>query len=163
MLEESLHLSSKYLAQEAKVKSTVSRVVTLEVENSKLKKDLITTMDETNLSKEKAKTLSDDLKAKRQLTMEKDKQLLAAKEKIKTIAVEAVKGFQQTKEYNTVLFSWYFNRFEHPSRVDLENLGLKEVNKEMATVEASNSTTPNGDAPKSALPPSTGDDAIANA
>ena len=94
MLEESLHLSSKYLAQEAKVKSTVSRVVTLEVENSKLKKDLITTMDETNLSKEKAKTLSDDLKAKRQLTMEKDKQLLAAKEKIKTITVEAVKDFQ---------------------------------------------------------------------
>ena len=93
MLEESLHLSSKYLAQEAKVKSTVSRVVTLEVENSKLKKDLITTMDETNLSKEKAKTLSDDLKAKRQLTMEKDKQLLAAKEKIKTITVEAVKDF----------------------------------------------------------------------
>ena len=50
-------------------------------------------MDETNLSKEKAKTLSDDLKAKRQLTMEKDKQLLAAKEKIKTITVEAVKDF----------------------------------------------------------------------
>ena len=62
-----------------------------------------------------------------------------------------------------MLFSWYFNRFEHPSRVDLENLGLKEVDKEMATVEASNSTTPNGDAPKSALPPSIGDDAIANA
>ena len=36
MLEESLHLSSKYLAQEAKVESTVSRVATLEVENSKV-------------------------------------------------------------------------------------------------------------------------------
>ena len=37
----------------------------LEAENSKLKKDLIVAMDEANTSKEKAKTLSNDLKAKR--------------------------------------------------------------------------------------------------
>ena len=94
MLGESLHLSSEYLAQEAKVESALSQVAALETKKSKLKKDLITAMGEANLAKEKAKTLSDDLKAKRQLTMEKDKQLLAAKEKIKTIVVKAVKGFQ---------------------------------------------------------------------
>ena len=66
----------------------------LEAENSKLKKDLITAMGEANLTKEKAKTLSDDLRAERQLTVEKDEQFLAAKEKIKTIVVKAVKGFQ---------------------------------------------------------------------
>ena len=69
-------------------------------------------MGEANLTKEKAKTLSDDLRAKQQLTMEKDEQLLATKEKIKTIAAKVVEGFQQTDEYNTVLFSWYFKGFE---------------------------------------------------
>ena len=51
-------------------------------------------MGEANLTKEKAKTLSDDLRAEQQLTVEKDEQFLAAKEKIKTIVVKAVKGFQ---------------------------------------------------------------------
>ena len=49
------------------------------------------------------------------------------------------------EEYNTILFSWYFKGFEllrrylskHPVRVDLENLDLEEVDKEMATDEAS--------------------------
>ena len=84
----------------------MSRMEALEVENSKLKKDLIFAMDEANISKEKAKTLSDDLKAQRQLTLEKDEQLLAAKKKLKTIAAKAVEVTQQTNEYNIVLFSW---------------------------------------------------------
>ena len=58
--------------------------------------------------------------------MEKDEQLLATNEKIKTIAVKAVEGFQQTEEYNIMLFNWYFKGFEllrryfikHPSGVD---------------------------------------------
>ena len=128
-------------------------------------------MGEANLTKEKAKTLSDDLRAEQQLTVEKDEQFLAAKEKIKTIVVKAVKGFQQIEKYNIMLFSWYFKGFEllrryfikHPFGVDLENLDLEEVDKEMATDEASNSTALDGDAPESALPPPTGDDAVANA
>ena len=70
-----------------------SRMEVLEVENSKLKKDLIVAMDEANAIKEKAKTLSDDLRAEWQLTLEKDEQLLAAKEKLKTIAAKAVEAF----------------------------------------------------------------------
>ena len=99
--------------------------------------------------------------------MEKDEQLLAAKEKIKTIAVKGVEGFQQTEEYNSLLFSWYFKGFKllrryfikHPSRVDLENLDLEE----MTADEASNSSAPDGDAPGSALPPPTGDDTTTEA
>ena len=49
-------------------------------------------MDKTNTLKEKAKTLSDNLRAKQQLTLEKDEQLLTAKEKIKTIAAKAVEA-----------------------------------------------------------------------
>ena len=105
MLGESLHLTSEYLAQEAKVEATLSHVTTLEAENSKLKKELISAMNEANLVKEKVKTLTDELRTERQLTLEKDERLRVAREKIKGIAAKAVEGFQQTEEYNTVLFS----------------------------------------------------------
>ena len=52
-----------------------SRSSYTKTENSKLKKDLIVVMDEANTFKEKAKVLGDDLRAKRQLTLEKDEQL----------------------------------------------------------------------------------------
>ena len=84
----------------------------MEVKLSKLKKDLILAMDEANTAKEKAKVLSDDLKAEKQLTLEKDEQLQAAREWVKTIVVKSIKAFQQTDKYNTVLFSWYYKGFE---------------------------------------------------
>ena len=71
----------------------MSRVDALEVENSKLKKDLIIAMGETNAMKEKLKVIGDDLRVELQLMVEKDEQLLAAKEKIKTIAAKAVEAF----------------------------------------------------------------------
>ena len=141
-----------------------SKMEALEAENSKLKKDLIVAMNKANTLKDKVKTLSDDLRAEKQLTLEKDEQLLAAKEKLKTIAAKAIKAFQQSNEYNTVLFSWYFKDFEllrryfvkHPTGVDLWNLDLEEVDKEMAADEASQSSALEENAPKSAP---AGDDA----
>ena len=85
--------------------SLTSRMKALELENSTLKKKLIDSMDEANTLKEKVKTLSEDLRAERQLTLEKDEQLLGAKEKLKTIVARSIEVFQQTDEYNTVLFS----------------------------------------------------------
>ena len=107
--------------------SLTSRMEALEKENSTLKKKLIDSMDKANTLKEKNKILSDDLRTERQLTLEKDDQLLVAKEKLNTIVARSVDAFQQTNEYNTVLFSWYFKGFEllrrylvkHPIRVDL--------------------------------------------
>ena len=136
MLGESLHITSEYLTQEAKVASLTSKLEALEAENSTLKKNLIDSMGRATNLKEKVKTLSDDLRVKRQLTQEKDEQLLDAKEKLKTIAARSFEAFQMTDEYNTVLFSWYFKGFEllrrylikHPFKVDLEKLDLEEVN-----------------------------------
>ena len=65
----------------------------LEEENSTLKKKLIESMHEVNALKESSKTLADDFQAKRQLTLEKDEQLLVAKEKLKTIAARSIEGF----------------------------------------------------------------------
>ena len=84
----------------------------LEKENSDLRTNLITSMDEATTLKEKVKVLEDDLRVERGLTHEKDKQLLAAKEKLMTIAARSMEAFQTTDEYNTVLFSWYFKGFE---------------------------------------------------
>ena len=107
-------------------------------------------MHEVNTLKESSKTLADNLQAKRQLTLEKDEQLLVAKEKLKTIAARSIEGFQQTDEYNIVLFSWYFKGFEllrhylvkHPTGVELQNLDLEVVDQEMATDEAAQSSAP---------------------
>ena len=76
----------------------------------------------------------------------------------KGLAAKAIEGFQQTEEYNTVLFSWYFKGFKllsryfikHPSGVDLEKLDLEEVDKEMAVNKAAQSSTVKTDAPKNA-------------
>ena len=62
MLGESLHLTSEYLASEAKVEFARSHVTTLEAENSKLKKELIVAMNDANLAKEKLKTLTEELR-----------------------------------------------------------------------------------------------------
>ena len=158
VLRESLHIASKYLTQKAKVASLTSKMKALEGENSTLKKKLIESMHKVNTLKESSKTLADDLWAERQLTLEKDDQLLVAKEKLKTIAARSVETFQQTDEYNTMLFSWYFKDFEllrrylvkHPTGVDLQNLDLEVVDQEMAIDEAAQSSAPKDDIAKKA-------------
>ena len=117
-------------------------------------------MDEANTAKEKARVLSDDLRAEKQLTLEKDEQLQAVKERVKTVAAKSVKAFQQTDEYNTVLFSWYYKGFEllrqylikHPTRVDLESLDLEVVDQEMAQDETAYAAQATTDAPARDIP-----------
>ena len=84
-----------------------SKVEALEVEVTKLKKGLITVMDEANIAKEKTKTLANELKVEKQLTVQKDKQLHVANQKVKSVAAKVVQVFHLNEEYNIVLFSWY--------------------------------------------------------
>ena len=84
-----------------------SKVEALEVEVAKLKKGLITVMDEANIAKEKTKTLANELKVEKQLTVQKDKQLHVANQKVKSVAAKVVQVFHLNEEYNIVLFSWY--------------------------------------------------------
>ena len=135
MLGESLHITTEYLTQEAKVASLTSKMEHMEAETSKLKQSLIDSMGEVNTLKEKVKALSDDLRAEHQLTLEKDEQLLGVKDSLKTIAARSIEAFETTDEYNSVFFSWYFKGFEllrrylvkHPSSVDMGKLDLEEV------------------------------------
>ena len=93
MLGESVHIITEYLTQEAKVASLTSKMEAMEAETSKLKQSLIDFMGEANTLKEKVNALSDDLRAERQLTLEKDEQLLGVKESLKTIAARSVETF----------------------------------------------------------------------
>ena len=81
VLGESLHITSEYLASEAKVESARSYASSLEAENSKMKKELIAAMNDANLAKEKRRTLTEELRVERELTKEKDEQLAAARER----------------------------------------------------------------------------------
>ena len=60
-----IHIMSEYLSHEVKATSVGSKVEALEAENAKLRKELISTMDEANTAKEKAKALADDLRTEK--------------------------------------------------------------------------------------------------
>ena len=94
MLGESPHLTSEYLAPEAKVKSARSHASSLEAENSKMKKELIAAINDANLAKEKLRTSTEELRVERELTKEKDEQLAAARERTKGLTAKAIEGFQ---------------------------------------------------------------------
>ena len=55
MLGESLHITTEYLTQEAKVASLTSKMKAMEAETSRLKQSLIDSMSEANTLKEKVK------------------------------------------------------------------------------------------------------------
>ena len=58
-----MHIISQYLASEEKVVMATSKVEALEAETLGLRRDLIVAMDESNLSKEKDKALTEELDA----------------------------------------------------------------------------------------------------
>ena len=140
-----MHITSHYLVSEEKVVMATSKVEALEAEASSLRKDLIVAMDENNSSKEKIKTLTEELDAEKQLVKQKDELLAAASQKMNNIVAKADYAFQTTEEYNAILFGWYFKGFEllrrylvkHGPEVDLEDLDFEAVDKEIEANEAS--------------------------
>ena len=60
-----MHITSQYLVSEEKAVMATSKVEALEAEASGLKKDLIVAMDNNNSSKEKIKTLTEELNAEK--------------------------------------------------------------------------------------------------
>ena len=81
-----------------------SKVEALEAEAAKLRRDLITTMDDANTAKEN--------RVEKQLMLQKVEQLQAANQKVKSVSTKVVQAFHLPEEYNTVLFSWYYKGFE---------------------------------------------------
>ena len=121
-----------------------SKAKALEVEASGLRKDLIATMDFNNSSKEKIKALSEELNAEKQLVKQRDKQLAAANQKMKSAMAKAFHAFQLMEKYNAILFGWYFKGFEllgrylvkHGLETNLEDLDFEAINKEIEADKA---------------------------
>ena len=76
-----MHITSQYPVSEEKAMMAISKVEALEAEASGLRNDLIMAMDKNNSSKEKIKTLTEELNAKKQLVKQRDEQLAAANQK----------------------------------------------------------------------------------
>ena len=99
-----MHITSQYLASKEKAVMATSKVDALEVEASGLRKDLIVAMDGSNSSKEKIKTLTEELNAEKQLVKQRDEQQVAASQKMKNDVAKAIHAFLLMEEYNAILF-----------------------------------------------------------
>ena len=62
-----MHITSQYLLNEEKAVVANSKVEALKAEGSRLRRDLIAIMDNSNVSKEKLKALSKELNAEKLL------------------------------------------------------------------------------------------------
>ena len=80
------------------------KVEVLKAKASGLRRDLIVAMDNSNSSKEKIKTLIEELNAEKQLVKQKDEQLAASSKKMKNVVAKVVHAFQLTEECNAILF-----------------------------------------------------------
>lgn len=78
VLGESLRLATDYLIIEEKVVVVNSKLESIEVESSELRKDLIEAMDKVNKAKEKIKELNEALKVEKMLVVQKDEEVQAA-------------------------------------------------------------------------------------
>nr|POE85055.1 hypothetical protein CFP56_40540 [Quercus suber] len=78
VLGESLHITTDYLNTEEKVVVANSKVESIEVVCSKLRKDLIVAMNEKNDTNEKIKELTETLRVEKALVVQKDEEIQAA-------------------------------------------------------------------------------------
>ena len=153
-----MHITTQYLANEEKAVVANSKVGALEAEASGLRKDLITTMDSLNVSKEQVRVLTEQLDVERQSVKQKDELLSASAQKMKVAVAKAVIAFQTTEEYNTILFQWYFKGFEllrrylikHGPGVNLDDLDFEAVDKEIEEDEAAQAGASTGVEPSQA-------------
>nr|POF08465.1 hypothetical protein CFP56_46005 [Quercus suber] len=88
-----IHITTEFLTHKEKVVVVGSKVEALEAKSSKLRKELISVMDEGNTTKEKVKALTEDLRVKKLLIVQKDEQLQVANQKVKTVAAKAIQAF----------------------------------------------------------------------
>ena len=159
-----MHITSQYLASEEKAMIATSKVEVLEAKASGLRRDLIVAMDNSNSSKEKIKTLIEELNAEKQLVKQKDEQLAASGKKIKNVVAKVVHAFQLTEECNAILFGWYFKGFEllrrylikHGPGTDLEDLDFEVVDKEIEADEVAQAAQDTASTSEDSLVPEKG-------
>ena len=100
VLGESLRLTTDYLNAEEKVVVATSKVESVEVECSQLKKDLIAVMNEKNDTNKKIKELTEALRIQKALVVQKDEEIQAALLKTDEERDKVVQKFKQSEEFS---------------------------------------------------------------
>jgi len=121
---------------EEKVVVANSKVESIEVECSKLKKDLIAVMNEKNDANEKIRELTEALCVEKALVIQKDEEIQATLLKTDAEREKIIQKFKQSNEFSDLQFTQYFKRFEilrrwtmkhHSLAVDFSNLDFEKI------------------------------------
>ena len=134
-----------YLSTEEKVLVTNSKLEFVEAESSKLRKDLIADMDETNKANEKIKELKEAVRVEKMLVIQKDGKIQVALLKTNVEQEKVIQQFTQSEQFSDLQFIQYFKGFEllrrwmmkhHSLAVDFSNLDFETIDTEILADEA---------------------------
>ena len=117
-----------------------SKVESMKVECSQLKKDLIAVMNERNEVNQKIKELTEALHVEKALVVQKDEEIHAALLKTDEERDKVVQKFKQSEEFSDLQFMQYFKRLEllhqwtmkhHSLAVDFSSLDFEKIDTEV--------------------------------
>lgn len=89
-----------------------SKLESVEAKSSKLRKDLIAAMDETNKENEKVKELSEALRVEKALIAQKDEEIQAALLRTDVERDKVIQKFMQFEKFSNLQFIQYFKGLE---------------------------------------------------
>ena len=136
---------TNYLNIEEKVVVANLKVESVEVESSKLRKDLIVAMNEWNDADEKIKELTEALHVEKALVVQKDEEIQYALLKTYAKREKIIQKFKQSDKFSDLQFIQYFKGFEllcrwtmkhHSFVVDFSNLEFEKIDTEVFAKEA---------------------------
>ena len=122
-----------------------SKIESVEAENSKRRKDLIEAMDKANKAEEKLKELSEELKVKKMLVIQKDKEVQAALLRTDSEREKVIQNFKKSNHFSDLQFIQYYKGFEllcrwmmknHNQAVDFSNLNFEAIDTKIHANEA---------------------------
>lgn len=122
-----------------------SKLESVEAKSSKLRKDLIAAMDETNKENEKVKELSEALHMEKALIAQKDEEIQAALLRTDAERDKVIQKFMQFEKFSNLQFIQYFKGLELLRRwtmnhnslvVDFSNLDFEKIDIEVLADKA---------------------------
>ena len=91
-----------------------SKLESVKAESSKMRKDLILAMDETDKANEKIRELTEALRVEKALVVQKDEKIQAALLRTNAEKDKVVQKFMQLEQFSDLQFIQYFKGFELP-------------------------------------------------
>lgn len=144
VISESLHLMTDYLSSEEKVVVANSKVDSVKVESSRLRKDLIEALDQSIKAKEKVKEPKEALKVEKKHVIHKDEEVQADLLRTNKEREKVIARFLESRFFD-LQFEQYFKSFKlfhcwmikhHGHVANFVNLDFEVVDTEILVDEA---------------------------